>query len=72
MLLRLSQGKGELTGAVRALDAANADLQSKLASMKTNLAQQFELCLNGSLGFWISLGLLAGWSRHNRVAAAGP
>ena len=72
MLERLSQSKGELTGAIRALDAANADLQSKLVSMKTNLAQQFELCLNGSLGFWISLGLLAGWSRHNRVAAAGP
>jgi hypothetical protein len=28
--------------------------------MKDELTQRFELCMNGSLEFWISLGLLAG------------
>jgi len=44
-------------------DDAEQKLQGKLLDLNGELAQRFELCLNGSLGFWIPMGLLAGWAR---------
>jgi hypothetical protein len=66
MIQSLTQSQTEMIKATEALAKASVNLQGKLTNMKSKLAQRFELCLNGSLGFWISLGLLAGWSRHNR------
>ena len=40
-----------------------ATMQQRLTQLRDRLAQQFELCLTGSFGFWVTLGLLAGWSR---------
>jgi hypothetical protein len=44
---------------------ANCKLLMKLNHAKGNLAQLSELCITGSVGFWIALGLLAVWSKHN-------
>ena len=62
----LTQRKKEIEDARVPLNSANPALQEKYQLLRKNLIQQFELCLNGSLGFWISLGLLAGWARESR------
>lgn len=67
MLQDLNERKSELTDATTALRTAYAGLQARLAIVKVALAQHFERCLNGALGFWVSLGLLAGWSRYKRA-----
>ena len=63
MIHGLTQSQTEMIKATEVLAKASVNLQGKLTNMKAKLAHRFELCLNGSLGFWISLGLLAGWSR---------
>src|SRR5205823_2035343 len=59
-----------INDAFQPLQSTSGDLQAVLARLKNKLAQQFELCLNGSLGFWIPLGLLAGWARSRKLVDA--
>jgi hypothetical protein len=63
MLSSLAEREHELRDARQALEDMNIVVTTKLRDLKVELTQRFELCMNGSLGFWIPLGLLAGWTR---------
>ena len=42
-----------------------------LSEWTNELIERFELCLNGSLGFWVTIRLLAGWSVQKKHGKPG-
>lgn len=52
------------------LERSSKDLTNKLKDEKKDMTQQFELCVAGSLGFWIAMGILATWANRNREQSA--
>jgi hypothetical protein len=63
----IAKQEKELNEGFGHLQTADKELQVTLTGLNKRLAEQFELCMNGSIGFWIPLGLLAAWSRHRRI-----
>jgi 3-methyladenine DNA glycosylase Tag len=49
-------------------------LEAKRRWEEERIAQKLELSLTGSLGFWVTVGLLAGWAfiRNQRLVEPGP
>jgi galactokinase len=44
------------------LNSLQRELTRKAENAHADLAQTFELCVTGALGFWASLGMLATWA----------
>lgn len=63
----LDQRVKELKESLASLQIEDKELRNIMETLNRQLAEQFELCMNGSIGFWIPLGLLAAWSRHRRI-----
>jgi hypothetical protein len=58
-----SQQKGSIVGLRAKLEPQREGGNVKKA--RNAVAQEFQLCLSGSVGFWITLGMLGAWSQRN-------
>ncbi|HXF33489.1 MAG TPA: hypothetical protein VN603_02865 [Candidatus Acidoferrales bacterium] len=67
----LSDTKQRLQTSIAAAQSELTALEGTLQRLKDELAQRFELCVTGSFGFWVTLGLLAGWARRRNRLAEG-
>ena len=62
----LDDSKRSLESELKSLQSVQDAVADRITTLRDAVAQRFELCVVGSVGFWIPLGLLAGWSRVTR------
>jgi hypothetical protein len=54
------------------LDATGTEIDTRLNKIRTRLAQQLELAVTASFGFWTTVGMLAMWSLLDRGGRTAP
>jgi hypothetical protein len=71
VLEQLRPIREDLQRAGRVLDAIGPAIDRKLEKIRIRLAQQLELAVTASFGFWTTVGMLAMWSLLDRSGRAG-
>lgn len=71
VLEQLRPMRQDLQQARRHLDAMGPEIDGKLEKIRIRLAQQLELAVTASFGFWTTVGMLAMWSLLDRGGKAG-
>jgi len=72
VLGQLGPIRQDLQKACLRLDAIGPRIDARLEQIRIRLAQQLELAVTASFGFWTTVGMLAMWSLLDRGGKAGP
>jgi hypothetical protein len=70
-LAKLATAKSNYKDAIDDTRKITKAAGDKLPEWRTEVIEKFELCVNGSLGFWITIGMLAGWAVQKKRLKTG-
>jgi hypothetical protein len=72
VLEQLGAFRQDLKQAGDRLDATGFEIDARLTKIRVRLAQQLELAVTASFGFWTTVGMLAMWSLLDRGGRPAP